>query len=290
MKRAKEKYENIEIPEELSQVVNQAIEDSAKKRAQMKRRGQRMAACRWGMGVAASFVLAFTAGLNTSEAFAMQAQQLPVIGGVAKVLTVRNYHFEDDVVLIQGEVPEIQVEDAQGTEVAEKINQEIQKVCDAYVAEAEGRAEEYKQAFLDTGGTEEEWNTHKFEITVDYEIKSQTADYLSFGVQGTESWASTNSTNQYYNLDLGTWEYVTLEDLLGSDYVDIANAQIREQMKDCMKEDSSQVFWTAEEGGFVSVDENTGFYINEKGNPVVVFDKYEVAPGFMGRPEFEIVK
>ena len=30
------------------------------------------------------------------------------------------------------------------------------------------------------------------------------------------------------------------------------------------------------------LEENQSFYINEKGNPVIVFNKYEIAPGFMG--------
>ena len=42
--------------------------------------------------------------------------------------------------------------------------------------------------------------------------------------------------------------------------------------------------------GFQSVDENTKFYINKDGNPVVCFEKYEVAPGYMGFQEFEIDK
>ena len=29
------------------------------------------------------------------------------------------------------------------------------------------------------------------------------------------------------------------------------------------------------------------FYINEAGNPVLIFEKYEIAPGYMGQPEFE---
>lgn len=36
--------------------------------------------------------------------------------------------------------------------------------------------------------------------------------------------------------------------------------------------------------------EDNKFYINEAGNLVIVFEKYEVAPGFMGQQEFEIVK
>ena len=42
--------------------------------------------------------------------------------------------------------------------------------------------------------------------------------------------------------------------------------------------------------GFKTVDENTNFYINADGNPVVCFEKYEVSPGFMGVQEFVIEK
>lgn len=39
---------------------------------------------------------------------------------------------------------------------------------------------------------------------------------------------------------------------------------------------------------FKGIEEDQGFYINEKGNPVIVFDKYEIAPGSMGMQAFEI--
>ena len=40
--------------------------------------------------------------------------------------------------------------------------------------------------------------------------------------------------------------------------------------------------------GFTTVSKDTKFYLNEEGNPVIVFDEYEIAPGYMGMPEFEI--
>ena len=40
--------------------------------------------------------------------------------------------------------------------------------------------------------------------------------------------------------------------------------------------------------GFQSIADDQPFYINEAGNPVVVFAKYEIAPGSMGQQEFEI--
>ena len=43
-------------------------------------------------------------------------------------------------------------------------------------------------------------------------------------------------------------------------------------------------------GRFEGIDENTPFYINETGNPVVVFEAYEIAPGSEGTQEFEITQ
>ena len=49
------------------------------------------------------------------------------------------------------------------------------------------------------------------------------------------------------------------------------------------------LFWRDGIEGFTTVDENTKFYLNEKGNPVVVFAPYEIAPGAFGAQEFEII-
>ena len=40
--------------------------------------------------------------------------------------------------------------------------------------------------------------------------------------------------------------------------------------------------------GFTSIADDQRFYINEAGNPVLIFEKYEIAPGYMGQPEFEV--
>lgn len=41
---------------------------------------------------------------------------------------------------------------------------------------------------------------------------------------------------------------------------------------------------------FVTLDDRHNFYWDKDGNLVIVFDKYEVAPGSMGTPEFVINK
>ena len=62
----------------------------------------------------------------------------------------------------------------------------MQPVC----RRGSGTRQEYKKAFMETGGTEEEWEAHDINIHVGYEIKAQTEAYLSFAVQGTENWSS----------------------------------------------------------------------------------------------------
>lgn len=40
--------------------------------------------------------------------------------------------------------------------------------------------------------------------------------------------------------------------------------------------------------GFKGISENQNFYINDANQIVVVFDKYKIAPGSSGEPEFII--
>ena len=144
----------------------------------------------------------FTAGLNTSEAFASQVQQMSLIGPIARVLTFRSYEEEAPDLKVQVEIPSIETIQADLSGLAEQVNQQIYALCEAYVTEAKKHAEEYHQAFLATGGTGEEWLQHDLQIRVGYEVKNQTDQYISLIVTGTESWNGAGSSLRYYNLDL----------------------------------------------------------------------------------------
>lgn len=95
-----------------------------------------------------------------------------------------------------------------------------------------------------------------------------------------------NVESRYYNLDLNTGKYVTLKDMLGDNYKEIVNGSIRKQISERKK--AGETFFTVEEGGFAGISEDTKFYLNEKNHPVIVFEKYEIAPGSSGEIEFEI--
>ncbi len=292
---ARKRYEEIPIPAELSGRVRAAIVRSEEKRKSQRQRIPTVRIRRkhriWGTcaGMAAALVLVFTTALNTNTAFAEMAAGLPGIGAAARILTFRSYERDEGDWKISVEIPSVEMiaKDTNGLDSA--LNQEIYDLCSQYADEAVERAREYKKAFMETGGTEEEWEAHDINIHVGYEIKAQTEAYLSFAVQGTENWSSAYSETKYYNIDLKDNKMVTLADVLGHDYARIADESILRQMEN-MEEKEGIAFWSKSEGGFTGVTDKTVFYMNEKENPVIVFDKYEIAPGAYGKLEFEIDK
>ena len=287
---AKKKYDKTEIPKELSKRVQAAVEESgARKRerekvARIRRRKVLAGKC---AGVAAGLAIVFTTALNTNTAFADMAARLPVVGGVARLLTFRSYEKDEGDWKISVKIPSVEMIAADTNGLDDSLNQEIHELCIRYGEEAQQRAMEYKKAFMETGGTEEEWAAHNIEINVWYEIKSQTEDYLSFAVMGTESWTSAYSEARYYSIDLKNGKLATLQTLLGDEYVRKADESIQTAMRERQETEGIE-FRAQDEGGFSGIDENTKFYVNEKGNPVIVFDKYEIAPGAYGAMEFEV--
>ena len=222
---SKKRYDEIPIPKELSARVQEAIERSEKKRADERRAAalSRKNGLKKGMMAAAAAVVVFTTALNTSTAFAKSVSAIPVIGEIARVLTFRSYEQEEDDIKLLVEIPSVEmIADSTG-QAPDSVNRQIHQLCEQYAGEAKKRAMEYRQAFLDTGGTQEEWAAHKLEIRVWYEIKSQTENYLSLMVSGSESWSSAYGETMYYNIDLKSGNLVTLKDLLGDDYADIVN-------------------------------------------------------------------
>lgn len=285
----KERYDQIIIPEELNFRIQQEIQKSRKQQEEKRGTGRShkfRRVIRSVEAAAAAVCILFTAALNTSPAFAKEAGQFPVIGGLARILTFRSYETEKDDIAVSVEIPSIEMIAEDTGITMDEINQEILDRCNQYADDAILRAEEYRTAFLETGGTQEKWTEHNIKITVDYEIKQQNSNYLSFVVRGTENWTNANSESKYYNMDLRTGKMVTLKDMLGSDYAELANDSIREQIAE--RQEAGEVFFTEKEGGFAGISEDTKFYINEKNRPVILFEKYEIAPGSSGELEFEI--
>lgn len=288
----KDIYKDIEIPKELSAMVDGLIKEDRRKKAKRKVifMIKRCAAA------AAAVLVVFTAGLNTSQAFAEGAAELPVIGAIARVLTVRSYHQDEGDYKIDMEVPAIEgsnAADASGGEFTALVNAEIEKIVDDYTNEAKAEFEEYKEAFFATGGTEEEWAGRQMDIIVDYDVKYQKSPILSLELTTAKGWMAASEERHYYNLNILEGKELKLEDLLGEDYINICNAEIDRQIREQIADDPRLSYFgygdnELTDAGFRTIDENTDFYINSDGQVVIVFPEYSIAPGYMGWREFAV--
>ena len=301
LQNSKSEYEDIIIPEELSTLTQELLAKNSK-----QKKNTISLIWKYGMSSVAVLIVALTIALNTNQAFAMTLLDMPVISHLARILTVRSYEEigeeSDSVHNIKVELPAIvdsenPLNDStvtndsleNGTPITD-INAEIERISEDYIKAATQRAEEYKEAFLATGGTEEEWAEHDIQISVSYDIKAETDQYLSFVLYATENWTGAYQEAHFYNLDRQTGKAVTLDDLLGTEYITIANESILTQMDERLANDANLMYFGQDMGGFESISDITSFYINGDGNPVIYFPKYEIAPGAFGAQEFEIKK
>ena len=280
-REAKEAYEATPIPEELSGRVWAGICQGRVNR----RRARRRRVLRTAGSLAACFVL-LIGGLNLFPGFASAAAEIPVLGGLFQVLTVRDYDAVQDQINYHVSVPEIQTEGDDA--LAQKVNAEIQERVDAHLEETKQLWEEYREAYLATGGTQEEWNQRQMDVIVDYEIKSQTDTTVSFVVNLFQGSFNAYNKLYFYNLNLAEDRDITLADLLGEDWVEICNRAIQKQIDASVDENGFTYFFPPDKGGFTTVDEDTDFYIDVDGVPVVVFPQYEIAAGAAGAVEFRI--
>ncbi len=277
-KQAKEAYDNITIPPELPERVQEGIRMG---KAQYRSRRNRTIR-RWM--TAAACICLVLAGLNLSPTLARAAANVPVLGELFQVLTFADYNKSADGIDYDVYVPEVATEGA----LAEKVNALIQEKVEQHLAKAQQDWDDYREAFFATGGTEEEWGGREMDVIIDYEIKSQTEERVSFMVSFAKEWVSSNEERYYYNLDFAKNRDLTLRDFLGDDWVAVCNAAIQKEIDESAYAGDSSSFFAPDKGGFTTVDESTAFYVREDGAVVVCFPKYSIAAGTAGNLEFVI--
>ena len=209
--RARVRHESTPVPEELEFAVASAL------RAGQRRLRGRRALRRSVSGVLAGCAC-FVLLVNASPAFARAVSDVPVLGGLARVVTVTEYHIDERERLIDVRLPALELPG--DTDLEQRINLAIQTRIDQVLQEAEDRARANRDAYVATGGAEEDFIPVM--IDVDYEIKCQNDHYLSFVLTETETRANAYTELYTYNIDLQAGRELTLRDMLGPDYKELA--------------------------------------------------------------------
>ncbi|HHY72568.1 MAG TPA: DUF3298 and DUF4163 domain-containing protein [Bacillus bacterium] len=261
LEQLKRKYKDIPIPNELDFVVKKALKQKKKRHVIMMKPL---------VGVGAAAIILIT-GVNTSPTFANTLSEVPLVGSIVKVLTFTEFKVDEETAKADIKIPAITNMENKTLEATlnNKYLEESKKLYNDFTADME----ELKK----NGGGH-------LGVKSGYDVKTDNDQILAIG-RYVVSTVNGFSKYTYDTIDKKNQLLITLPSLFKDDsYISLISENIKEQMKQQMKTDPDKVYWEEID----NIDKNQSFYINNDGKLVICFDKYEVAPGFMGVREFVI--
>lgn len=292
LERMKHEYHAYIAPEELMERLEKMATENKKKKSKAKLIwiGTKV----FGSTVAA--MAAITLLANSNQDIAMTMQKVPALGQIAKVVTFRTYENDTEGFEANVKIPEIETTDSKA---AKKVNHQIEDYVDKLIAEHEDVIRNNK-TYEDEYG---EMLTNKQSLDTQYTVLTDTNRLLSIRLDTTIVMAGSNAFSQIYHIDKQNDKEIILRDLFkeDSDYINLLSNDMKKQMREQMKADENISYFidsedmdelidseNMDELNFKKIKENQNFYVNKKKQLVLVFDKYEVAPGYMGQVEFTI--
>lgn len=126
-----------------------------------------------------------------------------------------------------------------------------------------------------------------------YKVVTDTDRYLCIRIDTTLTMASGTQYVKIFTIDKSTGNVISLKELLKDKpgVLDAAGNNIKQQMADQMAADDNIIyFYNSEmpEDDFKGLTGDESYYFNDKGELVIAFAEYDVAPGYMGAVEFTI--
>ncbi|MNO57207.1 Anti-sigma-V factor RsiV [compost metagenome] len=275
LKDLHKEYNEVPIPEQLDFIVNHSLKHSLKERRKKRSKYKWFAS----VGVAA---IVFLIAINTSITMASALSSIPGVDRLIKVLTIKEYIVAEDNYDADIKVPAVTNMENKNLELGlnNKYLNENKALYDKFQAEIEALKKQGGGHFgLDTG----------------YEVKTDNDRIFSLGRYVIESSGSSSEEVTFDTIDKVNQILITLPMLFKDEqYIDRISQNIKAQMIAQMKADPDIVYWIPESGDelstdmFTSISKDQSFYINNDGKLVIVFNEYDVAPGFMGSVEFVI--
>lgn len=258
----KRKYKNTPIPDELDFVVKRALKQRKKGRSYLSK-------SLTGVGAAAILLIA---GINASPTLAKALSEMPIVGSLVKVVTFTEFKVAEETIEAEIKVPAISNMENKTLEAAlnNKYLEQSKKLYDDFTAEMEDLKK--------NGGGH-------LGVESGYVIKTDNDQILVVGRYVVNTVGSSSTTFQYDTVDKKNQLLITLPSLFKDDsYISLISENIKAQMTEQMKADPDKIYWDEID----NIDKNQSFYINNEGKLVISFNKYEVAPGYMGVVEFII--
>ena len=275
----KEEYKEIPIPDNLKKGVEESIMKG--KKDNMKKITFRFTKVGTITAAAALIGIVILANSNPSIAYAMK--KIPIIGAITDVVTFRTYQDKTKDFEANIKVPKIETDDKDKNikKAAEEVNKSVEEYTDMLI-------EQYN---ADMKASEGEGH---YAVDTSYQVITNNDKIFTLRIDTVVAMGGSNSFSKFYHIDKESGNVITLKDLFkdDTDYITVISDNIKKQMKEQMEADELITYFLEDEENsewnFKEIKGDQNFYFNKSGEIVIVFDKYEVAPGFMGIVEFKI--
>ncbi len=239
---------------------------------------------------------------NTGAEVAYAMGSLPVVGKLFQAVTFRDYQYESERFEANVEVPQIIVKDVEKRgegenekREAENVEEEnrngdVQQTVEEINFDIEQVTNQLIEEFQESAELGESYGT----LEIHHETVTDNENYFTLKLSMYRGAGSGYESYKFYTVDKRTGKQIQIGDLFqeGSNYNEILSEDIKEQMRAQMAEDEGQVYWVdyeeVPEWNWERLKDDQNFYFDAEGNIVIVFDEYEVAPGYMGAREFTV--
>lgn len=276
MRKLIDGYNGIRADREFKERIERTMKKEFKK---MKRK--RIA--KWSMSTAACFVIAGIVSVNLIPSAAYAFRDVPVLRSIVKVVTFGKYEHNENG--YHAKINTAKIEGLLDKKLEDKLNAEFKENANTLIAAYEKDVKELKEEFGD------DVPIH-MGVESDYTVRTDNDSVLALDVYIFNVAGSSSTRHTFYNINKKTSKLIELKDLFkkGADYVTPISEYVKKQMEYENKTNDG-LFWVEDDEfteGFKKIKADQNFYINDKGEIVICFDKYEVAAGAQGCPEFVI--
>ena len=278
----KKEYDNIKVPEEMREKLEQSINRAKEEKKRMKK-----ITLYKTFGSMAAVLAIVLIRPNTSQTAAAAMQQIPLLGNLFKVVTVRDYQVNEERNNADVKVPQVEVDTADDNADSDTVAQ-ARASADAINFDINEETNKLIEEFKESLKNEEGYQS----LYIDSNVKLDTDNLFSLELILYQGAGSGYEQHKHYTVDKKTGKELSLKDLCGDDYIDTISEEIKTQMREQMAADETVQYWLddpeVEEWNFDKIAEDQDFYVNEDGHIVVCFNEYDVAPGSMGCVEFTL--
>ena len=193
-----------------------------------------------------------------------------------KIELLKHYHFESTGTSSSVTIPQIKGLD--NPQIEKQVNQLIIQSIQQYL----NQLKEYNKTYANHNDS----LVNKWIVEINYQVYFIDSSLASFSINSTQINAASYLQKTFFNIDLKTAKQLTVEDFLGKEYSQMIRTEILKQIKENKKNLEYSYFDDVTQN--LNIKKEQPFYINQQKQLVVVFNEFDIAPGYMGMPEFII--